>query len=202
MRFVILLAVLAVFLIIGQSPSQEQQAATEGKRTLFSPLPLDDEWSRWLVGEWVGSGESEAGSGRGNMRVELGLNGQFLVFTGEAEITEITLEQRQYLKTQLHASDEEIERFKSSPFRSLEIYTIDQETGELVGYLFDSLRSIATGRGHWQGNKQVIKWQWATGHKSTRITERVGDDRFAVVEQIAMPDGSMMEEKGEMVRKK
>jgi hypothetical protein len=46
-----------------------------------------------------------------------------------------------------------------------------------------------------------MRWQWATGHTSTRITRKLGDDRLAMVERIAMPDGSTMEESGEMVRK-
>ena len=180
----------------------KQQKSPESKKAAFNPFPLDSEWSRWIVGEWVGTGESDAGSGQGAVRVELALNGQFLIFSGEAAVTDISAEQRQYLKTQLHASDEEIERFKDSPFRSLEIYTIDQETGDVVGYLFDSLRCMATGRGQWQGNTQTMNWQWSTGHTSTRITQKVGDDRIAMVERIAMPDGSTMEESGEMIRKK
>jgi hypothetical protein len=132
----------------------------------------------------------------------LGLNGQFLIFTGEAEVTDISVEQKQFLKTQLHASEEEIERFRSSPYRSLEIYTIDQQTGEVLGYLFDSLRCMATGRGAWTANTLTMNWQWSSGHTSTRITEKVSDDRIAAIERIAMPDGSTMEESGEMVRRK
>jgi DNA gyrase inhibitor GyrI len=168
----------------------------------FNPLPLDDEWTRWIVGEWVGTGESAAGTGRGTVRVELALNGQFLIFTGEGEVTDVSTEQLEFLKKQLHASHEEIQRFKDSPFQSLELYTIDQKTGDVLGYMFDSLRCIATGRGHQQDGKQVMQWQWASGHTSTRTTERISDDRFAVIEEIAMPDGSTMEERGEMLRRK
>jgi hypothetical protein len=187
------------------SPSQppvRQQPTAQRRKTAFNPLPLDNEWTRWIVGEWTGTGESDAGSGRGTTRVELALNGQFLMFSGEAEVTSISAEQRQYLKTQLHATDEEIERFQSVPFRGLEFYTIDQETGEVVGYMFDSLRSIATGRGEWEGDTQTMHWKWSSGHTSTRITKALGQDRLSMVERIAMPDGSPMEESGEMVRKK
>jgi hypothetical protein len=186
-------------------PSQtpvKQQPTTQRSKTAFNPLPLDNDFTRWIVGAWVGTGESDAGSGRGTTRVEMALNGQFLIFTGEAKVTNISAEQRQYLKSQLHATDEEIERFKSMPFRGLELYTVDQETGEVVGYMFDSLRCIATGRGEWEANTQTMHWKWATGHKSTRITRKLSDDRLAMVERIAMPDGSTMEESGEMVRKK
>jgi hypothetical protein len=181
---------------------RKQRGGARIQHAKFNPLPLDHPWCQWIVGEWTGTGESDAGSGHGTTRVELALNGQFLIFTGEAEVTDISAEQRQVLKSQLHASDEEIERFKNSPFRGLEIYTIDQETGEVVGYLFDSLRSMATGRGEWTGDTHTMRWQWATGHTSTRITRKLGDDRLAMVERIAMPDGSTMEESGEMVRKK
>jgi hypothetical protein len=88
------------------------------------------------------------------------------------------------------------------PFRGWELYTIDQETGEVVGYMFDSLRSIATGRGKWEGDTQTMQWKWSSGHTSTRITKALAQDRLSMVEQIAMPDGSTMQESGEMVRKK
>ncbi len=102
----------------------------------------------------------------------------------------------------MHATDDEIARFKRDGYQALEIYTVDQTTGETVGYLFDSLRCIATGRGRREGNRQTMDWVWATGHKSTRITEKLGEDRMAVVERTAMPDGSVMEEKGESIRRK
>jgi hypothetical protein len=102
----------------------------------------------------------------------------------------------------MHASDEEIERFKRSPYKALEIYTIDQATGEVVGHLFDSLRCMAKGKGKRQGNKETMEWQWSTGHKSTRITEKVSDDKLVIIQRTRMPDGSVMEEKGEMTRRK
>ncbi len=150
--------------------SEEQKSAKEDKGPMFLPKPLDDQWSKWIVGQWEGSGKSDAGKGKGRSTIELGLNGQFLIVSGEAEITEVSSE---YLKKNMHATDEEIERFKNSPYRSLEIYTIDQKTGEVVGYLFDSLRCMATGRGKREANQEIMDWQWATGHKSTRITEKV-----------------------------
>jgi hypothetical protein len=117
---------------------------------MFLPPPLTDDWCKWIVGEWEGAGESNAGKGRGTVRFELALSGQFLVCRGEAELTELSPE---YLKKHMQASDEEIERFQSSGYQSLEIYTIDQKTGEVIGFLFDNLRCIATGRGKREGYK-------------------------------------------------
>jgi DNA gyrase inhibitor GyrI len=184
-----------------QVPLQDAPTPTN-KRGAFNPQPLDHPWPRWMVGQWTGAGESDAGAGRGTMRAELTLNGQFLMITAEAHVEAISAEQEQFLKTQLHATAEEIARFRSVPFRGIELYTVDQPTDEVVGYMFDSLRCIATGRGQWSDKELVMNWQWSSGHTSTRTTARLSDDKFIAVERIAMPDGSVMEEKGEMIRTK
>lgn len=168
----------------------------------FLPPPLRDAWTQWLVGRWEGAATSDAGHGRATVTIELAVNGQFLLQRGEAEITEIAAEQREYLKKYGHATDEEIDRFANMPFRSLEMFTVDQKTGERVGYLFDALRCVANGRGKLEGDKLVMEWKWSTGHTSQRITERLGPDRMKVVERICMPDGTFMEEGGEMTRVK
>jgi hypothetical protein len=179
--------------------SQKKEIHKEVRRHMFLPPPLTDDWSKWIVGEWEGSGESDTGKGRGTARVQLALNGQFLIHRGEAKITELNPE---YLKKHMQASDSEIERFKRSGYESLEIYTTDQETGEVIGFLFDNLRCMATGRGKREGLKEIMEWEWRTGHRSTRITEKVSDDRLVVIERTPNPDGSMMEDKGEMTRSK
>jgi len=193
----------AVLLSIALSScSTPMKTTTEARHPMFFPQPLSDDWSKWIVGEWEGSGESDTGQGRGVERIEFALSGQFLICRGEARITEITPEQADYLRKNMHASDEEIERFKRSGYQALQLFTVDQTTGEVIGYLFDSLRCMAKGRGKREGNREIMEWEWATGHKSTRITERVSDDKMRVIQRTPMPDGSVMEEKGESVRRK
>jgi hypothetical protein len=173
----------------------------EISRPMFYPPPLSDDRSKWIVEEWEGVGESDTGQGKGIERIQFGLNGQFLISRGEIASIDIKPEQADYLRRNMHASDEEIARFGREGYQSLQLFTVDQTTGEVVGYLFDSLRCIATGRGKREGNREVMEWQWANGHKSTRITERLGDDRMRVTQRTPMPDGSVMEEKGESIRK-
>lgn len=182
---------------------QKKEIAKENAPSVFLPKPIDDDWSKWLVGEWEGSGESNAGKGKGWVKIELGLNGQFLIMKGEAEIAQVTAEQKKYLKETLHASDEDIEKFLSSSFKSVEIHTIDPKTGEIIGYLFDSLRCIAKGTGNRQPNKEIMKWEWSGSGQgtSTRITEKVSDNKLIMTEKYTLPDGSIMEDKGEMTRK-
>jgi len=165
---------------------------------MFFPQPLSDDWSSWIVGEWEGEGEGNAGKGRGTVRFELALGGQFLICHGAAEITGLDPD---YLKKHMHATDGEVERFRRSGYESLEVYTTDPSSGEVIGYLFDSLRCLATGRGRREGYREIIEWEWRTGHRSTRITERVSADRMRIVERTPNPDGSVMEDRGEMTRR-
>ncbi len=171
------------------------------KQAKFYPQPLADDWTAWIVGEWEGSGGSDTGGGKGIERIDLALNGQFLICRGEARITEMTPEQADYLRRNMHASEEEIERFKRDSYQALQLFTVDQNTGDVIGFLFDSLRCIATGRGRREGNRLTMEWEWATGHKSTRITEKVNANKMIVIQRTPMPDGSVMEEKGESIRR-
>ena len=182
------------------------------------PKPLDDEWNKWLVGEWkVVSGESsladESGKvgqidldeqGAGGFKIELGLNGQFLIMKSRAETGEMSPDQIKYFKDTLNYSDEEIERLKSNPYKAMLIHTIDPKTGEVIGYLFDSLRCIAQGRGGRQGNKEIIEWEWsatAQGATSVSIIEKINDDKFTYNHKYILPNGNKMEDKVEFTRK-
>jgi len=183
---------------------QEDETAKESGSTSFQPKPLDDDWSKWLVGEWEGLADSDVGTGKVWAKIDFGLNGQFLIMNSESIITERSDEQTQYLKDTLRASDEDIESDLSSTFKALQIYTIDQNTGEVIGYLFDSLRCIAEGRGKRQGNKEIIDWKWsaiAQGATSVQIIEKIDDNKFALNHKYILPDGNKMEDKVEMTRK-
>ena len=185
--------------------NEEKETAKESGSTSFQPKPLDDDWNKWLVGEWEGSAESDVGTGKLWTKIDFGINGQFLIMKSESEITEITDEQRQYYKDTLRASDEDIERYRSSTFKWLQIHTIDPKTGEVIGYLFDSLRCIAEGRGRRQGNKEIIEWKWsatAQGATSVSIIEKINDNKFTYNHKYTLPNGNKMEDKIEFTRKK
>ena len=184
--------------------NEEKETVKESVSTSFQPKPLDDDWFKWLVGQWEGSFESDVGTGKIRTKIELGLNGQFLIMKTEAKTTEITDKQRQYLKDTLRASDEDIKRYRSSTSKELQIHTIDPETSEVIGYLFDSFRCVAEGRGRRQGNKEIIEWKWsvfAQGATSIRIIEKINDNKFTYNHKYTLPDGNKMEDKIEMTRK-
>jgi hypothetical protein len=142
---------------------------------------------------------------KGNCRlnIELDLNGQFIVRKGQSQVTALSDEYVKQLKGQ-NLSDSEIEKIRNSTFESMEIYTIDPKTGEIIAYLFDSLRCIAKGTGKREGNKEIMNWVWSGQGQgtSTRVTEKVNDDKFVTTEKYTMPDGSIMEDNAELTRKK
>jgi len=176
--------------------NQEKEIAEESKPSSFQPGPLDDEWSKWLVGEWkgiVGLGGMKSEAWR---EIELGLNGQFLITKHEHKVTN---EEIQELKKIMHISDEDVKKYQSLPFKYLEIWTIDPKNGEVIGYFFDSLRRVAEGKGKLQGNKEIVEWQWFVqgqrAFSSINIMEKVSDDRFITTKKYILPDGSTMEAK-------
>ena len=166
MKHVYIVLLIVMVSMVSCAKMQKKETTKEGGIPSFQPKPLDDDWSKWLVGEWEGSAESDVGAAKVWAKIDFGLNGQFLIMKSESEITEITDEQRQYIKDTLRASDEDIERSRTSTFKDLQIYTIDPKTGKVVGYLFDSQRCISEGRGRRQGNKEIMEWEWSgTGHR-------------------------------------
>lgn len=199
------LSILLLVVIVSLSSyaiNEEKEMAKESGLTSFQPEPLDDEWSKWLVGEWKGTVELGEMKSEASREIELVLNGQFLITKHEHKITH---EEIQELKKIIQISDEDVKKYQSLPFKYLEIWTIDPRNSEAIGYLFDSQRCIAEGRGRRQGNKEIMEWKWSgtgQGASSIRTMEKVNDDRFIATEKYILPDGRTMEAKGEFTRKK
>jgi len=202
---------------------QQKEMVKESGTPSFQPEPLDDEWSKWLIGKWEatwghsdfladeseGSGESNA-EGAAGFTIESVLNGQFLIWKSSWPETDgMTDEEKKQLKEAFkettNASDEDIERFLSMPYKSLQIQTIDPKTGERIGYCFDTMRCIAKGTGRLEGNKEIMEWEWSgtlQGATSVGIMEKISDNKFTCTHKITLPNGNKMEEKIEMIRKK
>ena len=191
-------------LIMTSCANNKKSFKEENTPSAFQPKVLADEWSNSLLGQWEVRGQSEAGKGKGQIKYELALNGQFLIRTSQTKIIEISPQQKRYLKETLKASDKEIAEFQNSVFRDMEIFTIDPRTGETIGYLFDSLRCVAKGTGKRESNKEIMQWEWSVQGAGTsrRITEKVGPDKLVINEKYSLPGGKTMEDNLEMTRKK
>jgi hypothetical protein len=183
--------------------NKDNEITKESGSSTFQPKPLDDEWSKWLVGEGkFDFGEAESII-KSVMKAELGLNGQFLILKYESEFTD---EHKEEPKKSMETSNQEAEKYKRLTHKEIELSTIDPKTGGVIGYLFDSLRCIAQGKGRRQGNKEIMEWKWnCSGHEATsvRTTERISDDKIVMTEKYIAPDGSVwMEGSAEALRKK
>ena len=216
--------ILLIILLAASSDTmdRQKQTAKESGSTSFQPKPLNDEWSKWLIGKWkvmgaqsdflggdelVDVGESNE-EGGGGFTIELCLNGQFLIWKSwdDGEMTDEQKKQiKKAFKETTNASDEDLERFVAMPYKSLLIQTLDPKTGERIGYFFDSQRCVATGIGRLEGNKEIMEWQWSlTGQGATSVgtIEKINDNKFSVQFIYTLPDGKKMEDKIEMVRRK
>ncbi len=187
---------------------------------LFYLEPLEDEWSKWLIGKWEitgggseflgdeleGVGESSAEVGAG-YTIEFRLNRQFVIWESWAETGGMTDEQKKQVKEALgkYVSDEELERFVSMPYRSLLIQTVDPKTGERIAYCFDSQRLYGQGKGRLEGNREIMEWEWSgIGRELTSVSimEKGDENRLTISMTYTLPGGNRMEEKMELIRKK
>lgn len=113
--------------------TRETETVKDSGPHSFYLKPLDDEWSKSLIGKWEftaghsdflgdesdASGESNAEAGAG-YTIEFRLNGQFVIWESWHKTGGMTDEQKKQVKETLgkHVSDEELERFVSMPYRS------------------------------------------------------------------------------------
>lgn len=173
-RFILLAAVLCVAL----SPAlgAQEGKAEIGDLPTAPPEPLDDPWTRWLVGEWEGWSESPYGKATESLVVELGLGGQFLLMQATSDLGEMK-------------------------WTGMGAMTVDPETGHHKGYWIDSWRGMYEGKGKLEGNKETTEWRGSMG-TAVRVVEKVSEDKFVVTEKMTMPDGSVIDARAEMTRVK
>lgn len=173
------LVVLCFFIFLSLPVLAQEQEAKKSETEMAAmapPQPLDDNWSKWMVGEWEGWSESAMGKSKVWMKCEFGLDGQFVMM----EITG-TME-------------------NGMTYKGMGAQTVNPATGEMVGYWIDNWRGMYEGKGKPEGNTLTMIWESPMG-KAERTLVKVSDDKFTVTEKFTMPDGSMMESKSEMTRK-
>jgi len=213
---------LAVIMLVAASCAVEQErkaaASSEVKKetgetnelSLTPPAPLDDDWSRWLVGQWDCAAESDLPGfktsvrGRGQMTAEIGLGGQFLLIRMDGKMAQVSDEYLRHLRENLHAPEEQIRALQNMTFSNLELRSIHPQNGQIIAYLFDSWRCVAQGTGKREGNKEIMEWKWslAGAGSSVRVTEKVNEDKIVMLEKYLLVDGSIMEDRAVMIRKR
>jgi hypothetical protein len=178
-KTLIVLLALMVFMAVPLMAQEKEMAKEEMAKeepAMKAPEPLNDDWSQWLVGEWQGWSESAEGKSKEWQKIELGLDGQFLLIQLKSEKEEMT-------------------------YKGMGALTMNPETGESVGYWIDSMRGMYEGKGKRDGNKVTMEWKGNMGTYKETI-EKVSDDKYVTSYTFTDADGNVMEGKSEMTRVK
>ena len=70
---------------------------------------------------------------------------------------------------------------------------------EMMGYWIDNMRGMYKGKGMREGDMIKMTWYGPQG-KATRMTKKLGNDKFVVIAQSTDPKGNPIESKGEFTR--
>ncbi|MGI9542311.1 MAG: hypothetical protein ACR2MX_03575 [Cyclobacteriaceae bacterium] len=147
--------------------------AQDGPMT--APPALDNEFLSFLEGEWVGSTESPMGKSTDWTKYEMALSNQYLTMQGTYKFD------------------------AGMNYEGMGYLTLTPE-GAVTGGWLDNFRGNYSGSGTIEGTKLTVNWEGG-GMKSTRITEKTGDDQITIISKQETPQGAM-ESKGVYTRKK
>ncbi len=156
------------------------QEAEKGDAPTGPPKPLNDEWHRWLIGEWEGSSETNMGKTRDWMKVEWGPSKQFLVVHYKGKTTEINPKAIAEASEKMDMPKEEMEAMMKEDYYGLGVMTLNPRTGEPMGFWFDSYRDISKGSGTLEKGKSTMSWSSEAMGSMTRIMHKTGEDKMKV----------------------
>lgn len=175
-RTAVLLLAIMVCIAFPAFAQETKDAAKAAAAMPAPPKPLEDDFTKWMLGEWEGTSTSPMGTSQDWQKVEMGLDNQFVVTHYTSKMGEMT-------------------------YKGMGPMTMNPETGEFVSYWFDNFRGMYKGTGKREGNKVTMTFTGPMGTE-TRTMEKVSDDKFVVVFKSQYPDGNVMEGRTEMTRKK
>lgn len=176
-KVLMLMVALVAIIALPLGAQEKKEMAKEAMPSMMPPKALDDDFLKWFVGEWEGTTTMAEGTSKDWQKAEMSLDGQFLT---------------------THATSQS----PVSMYKGMGPLTINPATGEYVGYWFDNWRGTYKGVGKREGNKVTMRWESPMGITRDEITEKVSDDKMVVDFKMTMPDGSVMEGRSEMTRKK
>jgi len=189
---------LSALLLLAALPAFAQEKQEEG---YAPPKPIEDDFCKWLIGDWQGWGQSPMGKTQESMKMEWGLDQQFVLTTAKSKMTEMSPEQMKAMAAAMGMSEKGMEMMKDSVYKGMGPMTMDPKTGEFVAFWFDNWRGVYQGKGKRQGNKLIMKWEGTMG-TSTRTIERVSDDKMVLTYKEQGPTGQPIEGRAELTRKK
>jgi hypothetical protein len=128
-----------------------------------------------MLGEWSGTSESNVGTAKEWQRCEWACDNQYVLihYTNEMEKPN-----EEYVKKNAAAmgmSEAEVKKmFMEMKYSAIGMMTMDDATGEYVGYWYDNFRGAYKGIGKMNGKKITMTWEGGGG-SSTRTLEMDGE---------------------------
>jgi hypothetical protein len=180
---------------------EKTEMAKEAAPSMMPPTALEDDLFKWTIGEWEGWGTSPMGKSQDWQKIEMGLDGQFLMTHYTSKTTEMTPEQMKMVATMYGMPEDQVKNMIGTVYQGMGPMTIDPKTGEIVAYWFDSMRGIYTGKGKREGNKYTVNWEGPMG-SSVMVVEKTGDDKMLFSMDQKDPSGKTMHSQADFTRKK
>jgi len=190
----IVLAVLTQSIFAQDKKDMAMEAQDAGESWTPPPSLQNNDWMKWMVGEWEGTTESPMGTSKDWMKMEFALDGQFIIAHLKSEMTSVNKE----MAMQMGMTEEQMKE----PYYGMGVFTVDPKTGESMDYWFDSMRGISTGKGTREGNVETTQWESAMGSE-VRTLEKKGENDMVMTFKMTMHGmDQAMEGKTVLKRKK
>jgi hypothetical protein len=169
----VLMLSLAVF-------AQESETSPQSDMPMTPPQPLNNDWQNWLIGEWQGTSESTMGKSDDWMKIEKGIDGQFLIMHYTGKTIEIKPDALKQMAKEMNISEDQAKEIAHQEYKGLGITTVNPMSGEIMGYWFDSYRDVSEGKGSYEGNTSTITWTSKYMGTMKRTTEKLGDNKMKI----------------------
>ncbi|MGH7454653.1 MAG: hypothetical protein ACRENG_25080 [bacterium] len=180
--------------------AQEKEMAKEAM-PMTPPKPLEDDFHKWMIGEWEGLTTSPMGKAQDWQKVEWGLDNQFVIVHYTSKWIEMNQESMKAMAEGTKMSKEDMDKMKNMVYKGMGLFTLHPMSGDFNGYWFDNWRGTYIGTGKREGNKVMATWEGPMGTR-TETLEKVSDDKMVVTFTQKDPSGKVMEGKTELTRKK
>lgn len=178
MKRVLLLLIILLAITSIAAIAQEKEAPKEDMSSMAPPKPLEDEISKWMIGEWAGTSESNMGTSKDWQKNEWSLDKQYVTMHLTSKMTKVNEDHAKKMAGMMKMSEKEfMDMMKNSEYKGMGLMTLDPQTGEYVGYWFDSWRGFYKGRGKLDGKIVTINWEGTMG-TSVRTIEIEGPDKM------------------------
>jgi hypothetical protein len=194
--------ILALLLALAAFPllAQEKETAKE-TAPMAPPKPLEDDFYKWMIGDWEGWTSSPMGKAQEWQKIEWGLDNQFVVVHNTSKWTEMNQEFMNAMAEATKMSKADIDKMKNMVYKGMGVFTLDPMSSDFNGYWFDNWRGVSKGLGKRDGDTVTMAWESPMGTE-TRTIEKISDDKMVMTFKVKDPTGKEVEGRTELTRKK